>query len=386
MSNRANNHPLSVMFILSDVPFFLSHRLALALAAQKEGYDVVIAAPRQSDVDLLAPYGFEVLPIDLYRRSTSPLLELRCLLSIFSTLKKRRPDIVHLITAKPIFYGGISARLLRIPALAALTGMGYAFTHKTFKTRILRTLLSGLYRSALNTPLAHVLFQNRDDLKIATDNGFVRRATTSLVGGSGTDLSKITPKPLPEGPVVVLMPCRMLRDKGVVEFVEAARDIKASGSNAIFRLLGDPDANNPTSLTPEELQGWVSEGVVEWLPFTADVDSAFAQCHIVALPSYREGFPKTLIDAAAAGRAAVATNVPGCRDAIVEGVTGQLCEVRSSTSLATVLREMISNAEQVAQMGKAARAHAEQHFDIRMVEKAHLDIYADLAQRRTANP
>lgn len=376
----------TIAYVVSDIPFFLSHRLALALAAQKAGYNIVVAAPINSDFSELTPYTFETQKIRLNRRSKNLLLELHSLFSIYSALRSSRPNIVHLVTAKPIFYGGISARILKIPSLAALTGLGYAFTHQTLKTRLLRRFLSVLYRTALNSPLTHVVFQNRDDLKIATENGFVRRATTSLIGGSGTDLSIITPKPFPEGPSVVLMPCRMLRDKGVVEFVEAARQLKASGCNAIFRLLGDPDYNNPTSLSVNELKQFANEGCIEWLPHTSDMDGALAQCHLVVLPSYREGFPKTLIDAAAAGRASVTTDVPGCRDAVVLGKTGVLCEARSSESLETSIRELLSNRELLEKMGNEARAHAEKYFDIRSVENAHLEIYDALANRSIPKP
>ncbi|MGR3600910.1 MAG: glycosyltransferase family 4 protein [Heliomarina sp.] len=372
----------SLMFVISDIGFFLSHRLPLALEAKRQGFRILIAAPEQSDYDILKHYGFSIYPIDLHRRSRNLVKELRCLLSIFRTMRKTNPDVVHLITAKPIFYGGLSARLLGTPTLAALTGMGYAFTHQTSKARALRVAISMLYRAALNQPQVHALFQNCDDLAIATESGFVRRATTSLIGGSGTDLKKITPKPQPVGPPIVLMPCRMLRDKGVVEFVEAARLIRAQGIEAEFRLLGDPDPNNPTSLNEAMLEDWVAEGVVNWHRHTSDMDTALANCNIVALPSYREGFPKTLIDAAAAGRAAVATDVPGCRDAVIEGVTGLLCEVRSAESLANALAPLLVDPVRVRKMGLAARTHAEAHFDIRQVERAHIQIYEDLVKRR----
>lgn len=371
-----------LIFVVSDVGFFLSHRRSLAVAAQKAGYRVGIAVPNHADTTPLEAMGLDIHRFRLDRRSKNPVTELRCLMSLFGVLRQARPDVVHLITAKPIFYGGVSARILRIPTLAALTGMGYIFTHDTLKTRILRQVVSGFYRAALNHRLAHALFQNRDDLGIATRAGFIRRATTSLIGGSGTDLTKITPAPLPEGAPVVGLPARMLRDKGVVEFVEAARLLKAKGSPATFRLIGDPDPNNPTSLSRADLEQWVADGVVDWQPHTADINAALAQVHIVALPSYREGFPKTLIDAAAAGRAAVATDVPGCRDAIQEGVTGYLCQVRSAESLAAALEKLLSDRDAIARMGQAARAHAEAHFDIKQVEEAHLAIYADLVRRR----
>jgi glycosyltransferase involved in cell wall biosynthesis len=197
-----------------------------------------------------------------------------------------------------------------------------------------------------------------------------------LIAGSGTALGQITPKPLPNGPTVVVLPARLLGDKGVFEFVEAARSLQAKGVDAIFRLVGDPDLKNPTSVTPSQLQAWVGEGIVEWVPYTPDIGGQLAAAHIVALPSYREGFPKTLIDAAAAGRASVATDVPGCRHAIVDGVTGLLCKARDPQSLADTLQRLIEDRSLQKKMGAAARRHAEAHFGLDKVTSAHLELYA----------
>ncbi|MFC3216399.1 glycosyltransferase [Novosphingobium panipatense] len=198
------------------------------------------------------------------------------------------------------------------------------------------------------------------------------------IGGSGVDLRKITMQPHPAGAGTRIgLPARLLRDKGVYEFVEAARELRLRGRNATFLLIGDPDLTNPTSITRVEIDAWLAEGVVEWLPHTSDIAAVLATLHIIVLPSYREGFPKTLIDAAAAGRASVTSDVPGCRDAIVDGVTGLLCPVKESTALADVIDRLIIDRDLCVRMGAAARVHAENNFDIDEVTRRHIEIYEE---------
>jgi glycosyltransferase involved in cell wall biosynthesis len=286
-----------------------------------------------------------------------------------------QPDLAHLITAKPALYGGIAARRAGVPTVTAVTGLGFIFIREDFRAKLMRRLLIAGYRFGLNHAGNHFIFQNEDDRAIFRGNGLLRRASASIISGSGVDLSTISPRPLPEGETVILMPCRMLADKGVGEFIDAARILRARGSKARLILLGDPDPANPASYSVANLTAISDEGVVEWRPHTNDIASALAAAHIVALPSYREGFPKTLVDAAAAGRATVTTNVPGCRDAIIDGETGLLCEVRNAGSLANRLEQLIRDPAAVRRMGIAARAHAEQHFGIEQVVRSHLEIY-----------
>ncbi len=374
---------MTILFVLSDVEFFLSHRLRLAVVAQAAGHKVVIAVPKIAETEGLENYGFHICRYNLVRSSKNPLSEIRSFVSLYRLMKSQRPDVAHLITAKPIFYGGVAARMLGIPVLAALTGLGYVYTHETLKTRFLRAMIAPIFRLALNHRRCHALFQNSEDQALMRKAGFIKKATTSLIGGSGVDLDQITPESLPDGPPVVLLPARMLWDKGIREFVEAADLLRRDGVEAKFCLRGDPDPNNPTSVTVEQLKQWDAHGNVSWQPHTSDINGALAACHIVALPSYREGFPKTLIDAAAAGRAAVASDVPGCRDAIVVGRTGYLCAARDARSLAQQLARLIDDPVRVARMGAAARAHAEAHYDIRAVCAAHIELYLDLAARKS---
>lgn len=380
MTSPATTHePARLMFVVNDLPFFLSHRKRLATAAKERGYLVAIACPENPGTRALAEEGFAMLPIDMRRGSRSLAEEWRTYRSVRRTIAQFRPDVLHLITSKPVIYGGLAARALGIPSLSAISGLGYVFTGKTWRQRILKPAVTRAYGMAVNRVDSHVLFQNENDLTLFREAGLLSKAQVSIIPGSGVDLDRIRPAPLPEGVPVVLLPARMLRDKGVLEFVAAARLLRSQGVDAVFRLLGDPDPMNPTSVTRDELEAFASDGSVEWHPHTNDISAALAQAHLVVLPSYyREGLPKSLIDAAAAGRAVATSDLPGCRDAIIPGKTGELFKARDASDIARVIGGMLSDIERLDRMGAAARRHAEAVFDIRSVVSKHLEIYDGL--------
>jgi glycosyltransferase involved in cell wall biosynthesis len=312
------------------------------------------------------------------RRGSTIFSEIATLIGMARAIRAFRPDIIHLVTSKPIIYGGVLARMLGIPAVSSISGLGHVFIGKGLKLALMRVLVVVGYRLSLSRRRSIAIFQNNSDLGLFRKLGIVREGGFCLIPGSGVDLSAIRPAPLPAGPTVVALPARLLRDKGVVEFVEASRILRSEGADCAFRLIGDLDPGNPTSVTPQELARWEAEGVVEVYPYTRDVGAALACCHIVALPSYREGFPKTLIDAAAAGRACATTDVPGCRDAVIDGQTGVLFPARDSKAMAEALRPLIASRRRQAAMGAAARAHAEAHFAIGDVVNRNLAIYRQL--------
>lgn len=367
-----------LMFLVSDAAFFLSHRLPIAHEALKAGYEVAIACPPSGPAAQFGDMGFQYLTIRMRRKGSTPLSELQSVISIFWVIRKFNPDLIHQITAKPVIYGGVISRIVGIPTVSAISGLGYIFVSEAKHVKLLRKLIVVGYRAAVNNSRNHVIFQNEDDLNVFRNFGILNCVNHTMIPGSGVDLEKITPAPLPPGKTVLVLPARLLRDKGVVEFVEAARILKIRGVQAVFRLLGDPDEGNPTSISREQLNRWNSEGIIEWHPFTDDIGSALAQSHIVVLPSYREGFPKTIIDAAAAGRVSAVSNVPGCRDAIVPGKTGVLYNARDAENTADVLESLIKSRELQKMMGKAARRHAEKKFDVRDVCARHLEIYSSL--------
>lgn len=368
-----------LLFLVNVDWFFLSHRLPIALEAVKQGYEVHIATGITNKLEDIKGFGFVVHPLTIRRSSTGLVGEIQTFWEILQVLKRTRPDIVHLVTIKPVLLGGIAARLLGLPSVvAAISGLGYVFLARGMKAKVIRCLVSGLYRVALGKRNLKVICQNPDDQATIVRAAVLPEKKVVLIPGSGVDLSAYAPNPMsPEKPVVV-MAARLLRDKGLFEFVDAARLLRKQGVPARFWLVGDPDPGNPASVSEVELAKWRNEGVIELLGYREDIAQVFADSSIVVLPSYREGLPKVLIEAAASGRAVVTTDVPGCRDAIDPEVTGLLVPPRNATALADAIQRLLTDPELRVRMGRAGRELAEQKFAIEKVIAAHFKVYEEL--------
>jgi glycosyltransferase involved in cell wall biosynthesis len=368
-----------LMFVVNDPAFFMSHRAALGVAAQREGFVVHVATGPGADIDRIVALGFVHHPLPMSRTRTNPLKELRALLAIYRLFRRERPALVHLVTIKPVTYGGIAARLARVPAVvAAVSGLGFVFLSRGVKPAIVRITAKTLYRLAFGHRNLKVILQNPDDREMLVRIAGLDPARTVIIRGSGVDLSAFRVAPEPPGAPVVLMPARMLIDKGIREFVEAARQVRARGVDVCFQVAGDIDPQNPASVTQADVDTWRREGIVSFLGFRDDIPELMAESAIVALPSYREGLPKALVDAAAAGRPSITTDVPGCRDAIEPEVTGLLVPVKDARALADAIATLASQPERRRQMGAAARNLAEQEFAIAKIVAAHLAIYREL--------
>lgn len=369
-----------ILFVVNTPGFFLSHRLPIALAAQLCGYIVEVATAKGPEARDIEQYGFRHHIIPFARSGQNPLGEARVILKLIMLFRQSSPDIVHLVTIKPVLYGGIAARLTRIPAVvAAVSGLGTVFIANSPLARLRRWIVSRLYLSALRHHRLAVIFQNLDDRDKLLRLNVLNESHPRLIRGSGVDLAEYSLVPEPSGIPVVVMASRLLKDKGVVEFVEAARILRERSVDVEMRLIGLPDPGNPTSVTNEDLERWKREGCVQLLGFRNDISKQYAAANIVCLPSYYgEGLPKTLIEAAACGRAVVTTDHPGCRDAIIPGQTGLLVSVRNAAVLADAIQDLIEDAELRRQMGKAGRALAEDAFAIEKVVDQHLQIYSEM--------
>ena len=296
--------------------------------------------------------------------------------------RQQRPDIVHHISIKPVLYGSFAARLTRVPWIVnALTGLGYVFVSKDFLARLLRPLVRGAFRLLLNRGNSRAVLQNHDDVRLLTAAGALEEKYVVVIRGSGVDLERFTPRPEPEEPPVILLASRMLRDKGLAEFVEAARALREAGEDVRFVLVGDSDPENPASVSDAQLAHWCDEQTVEWWGRREDMPNVLAQAHVVCLPSYREGLPKVLLEAAAVGRALVATDVPGCREIVRNGDNGLLVPVRDAKALAWAFRELISKPKQRRRMGVRSREIACAEFSIQRVVAATLAVYEGLLSR-----
>jgi glycosyltransferase involved in cell wall biosynthesis len=380
LSGAAASGPARLLYIVSAATFFVSHRLPIARAAQSEGFEVHVATPPGTDTATIEAQGIRHHPLSLSRGGMNPWRDLLALLEIVRLLRRLRPQIVHLITPKPILYGGIAARITRVPAVvAAVSGLGQVFAADDLQTRIVRFLVRRAYAVALKGRNLKVIFQNPANRKLLLASTRLSLGDTLLIRGSGVDLREYRRIPEPQGLPVVTFASRLLRAKGVAEFVAAAEQLRADGVAARFLLVGEPDPGNPASIAQGELDAIRSRGIVEVLGHRRDVAQIFSASNLVVLPSYYgEGLPKVLIEAAACGRAIVTTDVPGCRDAIEPGVTGLLVPARDIHALARAIAELLTDSQRRMQMGEAGRALAEREYAIESVVAKHMGIYRSL--------
>jgi glycosyltransferase involved in cell wall biosynthesis len=374
--------PARLLFVVNDPNFFLSHRLPLAAAARQAGFEVHVATMPGEGAEQIRAAGFPHHVLPLSRSGKNPFVEFFSLLVLIRLFRQLKPGVVHLVTIKPVIYGGIAARIAGVSGVvAAISGLGFVFIQKGFKAKLMRWLVGRLYRIALGHANLRVVFQNPDDRQSVAWLAGLQEKQTVLIRGSGVDLDRYRPTSLPSGVPVVMLAARLLADKGVFEFVQAARLLKQRGCHARFALVGTVDPGNPASFTQAEVNTWLDEGVVECWGHRLDMPQVLAAAQVVVLPSYREGLPKVLLEAAACGRAVVTTDVPGCRDAIDPGVTGLLVPVRNAVALADALEGLINDPARCQTMGDAGRALAESAFDVRQVVAAHLRIYQELIDK-----
>ena len=364
---------MKVVIALNTAWNLVNFRTGLIRALVAKGYEVVAVAPEDEyafKLDLLR-CRFVALPMD--NKGTNPIRDLLLFFRFFRMLRRERPDVFLGYTIKPNVYGSLAAHALGVPVVNNIAGLGSVFMRDTWLTRLVRLL----YKSALSRS-DHVFFQNNEDLQMFVERGLVASNKVSRLPGSGINLTAFpfTPsKSLSESPLVFLLVARLLWDKGVGEYVEAARIIHRQYPNVKFQLLGFLDVANPTAVTSTEMHDWVNEGVVEYLGVTDDVKPYIVAADVIVLPSYREGVPRSLLEAAAIGRPIVTTDAIGCRDAVDDGVNGFLCNIRDADGLAEKMIRMVelSSSDRIA-MGAAGRAKMEKEFDEKIVIDRYLEV------------
>jgi glycosyltransferase involved in cell wall biosynthesis len=372
----------TILFVVNSAEFFLSHRRRLAEEASRRGARVAVVCGEETGEDGLLRYGIETHVIPLARAGSNPLAEWRSYRALVRIYAQTCPDLVHHVTIKPVIYGTRAARVCGVPAVVnAISGLGFVFTARGALPRVRRMAVNALYRVALVHPNMRIIFQNEDDEEEFLARLPIRREQAVLIRGSGVDLGEFVPRSEPAGPITFVLVARMLRDKGVCEFVDAAAQLRAERPDWRFRLVGDVDSGNPTSLTHAALERWQAAGSVEWLGHRDDVAAVLTNAHVVVLPSYREGLPKALIEAAASGRAAIASDVPGCRDVVQDGVTGLLVPPRQATALANAMRRLGEDRDLRLAMGRAARARAEARYGLDDVVRQTFRVYDELLAR-----
>jgi glycosyltransferase involved in cell wall biosynthesis len=373
------NPQVRVLFVDNDVNSFYSYRIEMARAAREAGFDVHIAAPEGKASKTLLNEGFHFHNVPMTRSGLHPWKELTTIAALFRLYRKLRPDLVHHLRLKPVLYGGLAAYGARVPAVVGLlTGLGYVFIAETRKATVIRKLVTWSCKVAFRHCNQRIIFQNPDDQFVFVENKILPARQTALIKGSGVDVNVYVPTPERDGVPLVVLASRMLRDKGVDEFVGAAGNLRQAGVRARFVLVGETDPGNPTAISAEQLRQWAESGVVEWWGHQANMKDVLAQAHIVCLPSLREGVPKVLIEAAACGRAIVTTDAPGCREIVRNGENGLLVPVRDRRALAEALRLLIENAPLRATMGSKGRELVVREFSVERVVRETLGVYRDL--------
>lgn len=372
---------MQILLMVANVDwFFISHRLAIAQEASKQGWNVFVAAEDTGRGKEISVDGITFINFKFSRSGTDPLSELKTLGNFRTLYKTIKPDVVHHITLKPVIYGSVVAKLLKVKGVVnAISGLGYNFTGE--RKGLVQNIMLKMMKYGFNRKNVTVIFQNADDEAELNSLGVLKDFNTVVrIKGSGVDLVKFSQRDLPSWDrIKILLPSRMLWDKGVKELRKASELLRDKYNDQIqFILAGMADEDNKAGVPASYLNDWQDGHYVKWIGYQKDMVPVYQNSHIVVLPSYREGMPKTLIEACAIGRAIVTTNAIGCCECVDEGINGTKVAVQSAVELANALELLISDKKAIMQMGHHSRLKAEKEFDVNSVVKKHLEIYNDL--------
>lgn len=365
---------LDILLVAGNARSLVANRGDLIRDLLASGLEVAAAVPTADYLPEVEQLGITIYPVPMGRTGVNPLHDLKYLLGLRKLLRQQRPQAVFSYTIKPVIYGSLAARLAGVPRIySMITGLGHVYTTDSARNRWLQKLIAALYRLALAAN-CKVFFQNPDDLQEFVDRGMLKdEAKAVRTYGSGVDVERFAPAPLPHGPPVFLFIGRLLTEKGIAEFCEAARKLRADAPEARFIAVGPHDPHLPHACAPQDLARWRAEGIVEFVGEVKDVRPWIVQCSVFVLPSYREGTPRSVLEAMSMGRAIITSDAPGCRETVEEGVNGYLVPPRTVTPLAEAMRRFLAQPEQVVVMGQASRQLVEHYYDVRKVNRVILD-------------
>ncbi len=366
-----------ILFIANVDWFYCSHRLNIGLEAIKDDYEVHLAAKFTGCEDKLIPLGFNLHPI-VIDRGSNLIKTAKSFFQIFYLIKKINPDIVHSITIKPIIIGGFVAKFFtNLAFVASVSGLGYLFISSDLKALLIKFFAKFLYKLAFSKKKLKVIFQNKEDLKTISKICNLNFKNISLIRGSGVDLEFFKPTTKQPDENIILFASRLLKSKGLIEFIESAKIMKSK--NFTFMVAGKLDKENPDCISIEQINHWERSGIIKYCGYIENMRDLICDSKIVVLPSYYgEGLPKILIEAAACGKPIVTTDHQGCRDAIIPNITGLLIPIRDSRALTSALIKLLNSPDLCKKMGFAARDFAKKNFDIKSVNAKHLSIYSEL--------
>ena len=366
-----------IIYLVTEDWYFISHRLPMARAARDAGYEVHVATRVAKHAEAIRREGFTLHPLDWQRGSTNPFRLLSAVRAVRKLYRSVRPDLAHHVALQPTVVGSLAALGLPIVRLNALAGLGYAFISRSIKARMLRLVLRPLLRRLLSGARAAVLVQNPHDRKLIESLG-IDAGRITLIPGSGIDIDAFTPLPEPPEPVTVGFVGRLLYDKGVNALVEAHDLLERRGRPVRLLLAGEPDPSNPASIAPEEIARWSGKADIKALGHVSDIRTVWAAAHIAALPSRREGLPKSLLEAAACGRPIVATDVPGCREIARAGINALLVPWGDAAKLADAIETLAADPDLRRRYGAAGRRLAEDEFSDARVGRDVVALYGRL--------
>lgn len=354
--------------------YLYNYRLQLAATLRETGNEALLVSPAGRYSRQIQEAGFNWQPIKLSRSGINPFREILTILFMSRLYRREKPDLVHHFTSKCVLYGSIAARLAGVSQIVnAVTGMGYVFTKNNVLTFFIKPFVVLLYKIALRN--SRVIFQNQNDMDYFISHHLIKAPQCVLIPGSGVDINKFISSPYPDGDPLVILPARLLWDKGIQEFVDAASLLKKKGIQARFALVGTTDIGNPSSISEKQMEIWSASGIVELWGWQENMVSVYQKASIVCLPSYREGLAKSLIEAAACGRALVASDIPGCREVVKDGVNGYLVQPKQADQLAHVLEKIICDKELRIRMGEESRKIAEREFSVDKINRATIFEY-----------
>jgi glycosyltransferase involved in cell wall biosynthesis len=368
------------IFLVANTDWYLyNFRRSLAAYLHTRGHQVTFVSPRGRFAEMLQNMGYPWREWSVGRKSSGPgeILAIQRLTQLY---QRERPDLVHHFTIKPALYGAIAAKVAHVPyVVTAITGLGYVFMQNGLKARLLRQIVLLLYQSALHHPNQVIIFENRYDRMFFERMKLVKPDSGRIIEGAGVDVDYFQPLPEPDGGIpLAILPARMLWDKGVGTAVEAARLLKTNNCPLRLALVGPTDPGNPANIPETTLRGWVEEGIVEWWGFQEDMRQVYQRSNIVLLPSLGEGIPTVLIEAAACGRAIIATDVPGCRDVVTHAETGLLVPPNDAVALAGALQQLAGTPTLRQKLGSAGRARTVARFSNEQVNRETLQAYEEL--------
>jgi glycosyltransferase involved in cell wall biosynthesis len=367
---------MKVALIANTDWYLYNFRLALAKDLKNGGFEVILISPGGRYVSMLEEQGFEWYEWQVGRQSILPWKELGTIRKLKNLYRQLKPDIVHHHTIKPVLYGGMAAQQAKVPAIvASITGRGYALEGRDNRAQLLEQIIKPFYRRVLRSNNTRVIFENDSDQIFFIQAGLVNKIQCNLIESVGVDPDRFFPTPEPEGPVVILLASRMLWDKGVGVLADAAHLMKQKGLEFKIVLVGNPDPGNPTSISDEQLHAWEKENLLEWWGWQTDMQHVYSQCHIAVLPSFHEGVPTGLLEAAACGIPIVASDIPGCRTVVIDGETGLLVPPGQSESLAAALENLIVEGDLRGRMGKAGRERILKRFTQQKINQQTIEVY-----------